>query len=160
MRFHRTGTAFLLLALVTASPTPSAAAAYRGRAVSLAYTGPALGVSTPRLSFLHDQCTKASPAPGCVVARIRPGERFVSVAVRDEAGGGLVGASVWVESSDGHFDILGTVCGDSMEVPLEIPRGYEFVEVHVETGTCSGDVRPSLPTTGSVDLWFSTRRFR
>jgi hypothetical protein len=162
MRSSRTANVFLLVAIVATATVPAAIAGprYGGRGVSLEYTGPAPAVSTPRLSYLHDQCTYEDPAPGCVVTRIRPRDRFVAIGVRDEVGGRLVGASVWVESGDGHFDILGEVCGDSQEVPFEIPAGYDFVEVHVEAGACSGSITPSVVTMGTVDMWFSTRRFR
>ena len=149
---------FVFAALAVTSAAPDAAAG-RGRGISLEYVGPATGVSTPRVSYLHDECTVDSPAPGCVATRIRPGDKFVSVEVMDEAAGRLVGASVWVESDDGDFDLLGEVCGDSMEVPLAIPRGYDYLEVHVQAGTCGGSITPSIVTTGFVDLWFGSRRF-
>lgn len=160
MRCHRPVNVLLLLTIAAATVAPAPRAAAGGsRGVSLEYTGPATGISTPRASYLHDECTQETPAPGCVVTRIRRGDRFVAVEVRDEAGGRLVGASVWVESSDGDFDLLGKVCGESMEVPLAIPRGYEYLEVHVEAGTCGGSTTPSIATSGVVDLWFSARRF-
>lgn len=159
MRRHRSTNVLLLLAIAVATSAAPRASAAWSRGISLEYTGPAAGISTPRASYLHDECTEARRAPGCVVTRIRRGDRFVAVEVRDEAGGRLVGASVWVESSDGDFDLLGVVCGDSMEVPLAIPRGYEYLEVHVQAGTCSGSTTPSIATRGVVDLWFSARRF-
>ncbi|HEX2057869.1 MAG TPA: hypothetical protein VHI71_05820 [Actinomycetota bacterium] len=158
-RHRRTMIVLATLAVVAFAEASLPAGAAGGRGLSLDYTGPATGVSTPRASYLHDACTKKEPAPGCVVARIRPGDRFVAVGVYDDAGGRLVGASVWVESADGHFDILGEVCGDSMEVPFQIPRGYDFLEVHVSPGTCGPSTTPSVVTKGIVNLWLSARRF-
>lgn len=156
----RTAATLALLAVAAVTAVPAATARpTTSRGASLAYTGPALGISTPRLSYLHDECTKDAPAPGCVLEPLRPDDRFVSVEIRDEVGGRLVGASVWIETTDGEFDLLGEVCGDAMEVPLPIPRGYDYLEVHVGAGTCSGEITPSIVTTGTVDLWFSARRF-
>jgi hypothetical protein len=70
-----------------------------------------------------------------------------------------VAAVVTVESKDGHFDFVGRVCGDSMEVPLALPKGYDFLEVNVFKGACYGTTTPSLPTTGIIELAFSNILF-
>ena len=149
----------LLLVFCTMLGAVPAAAAPSGRLVGKRYSGPAPGASTPRLIFDHDDCTIEEPAPGCVVARLRPRDRFVAVEVRDDVAGPLVFAVVTVESRDGHFDLVGEVCGTSMEVPFPIPKGYDYLEVHVLAGTCIGSATPSVVTSGDVDLWFTQRRF-
>lgn len=132
----------------------------RGRQIAIEYTGPSSGVQTSRITFVHDTCSIDEPAQGCVVTRLRPRDRYALVRVRDEVGGPLVAAEVTVEDARGHFDFVGYVCGDSMQAPLALPRGYDFLEVHVHEGACYGSITPSIVTTGVVEMYLTTRPFQ
>ncbi len=85
---------------------------------------------------------------GCVLFRVRPGERSASFEVRD-----ATGLPVYAEASS-VSEILGTFCGKSTK-PIDV-RGVSTVFITILAGNCP-DLMPSAPTTGTVHATFFTR---
>lgn len=85
---------------------------------------------------------------GCVLFRVKPGERFASFEVRD-----ATGLPVYTEAAS-VGETLEVFCGKSTK-PIDI-RGVSTVYITVLAGNCP-DLMPSAPTTGTVHATFFTR---
>lgn len=82
------------------------------------------------------------------MAKPRPQERFVDVAIADASG-----LPVSAELHQGARDLTGAFCGET-EKPVKL-RGRAPLHVHLYAGPgCSG---PSVPTKGTITFSFQRR---
>jgi hypothetical protein len=147
---RRLGVFLLVAALVMgALATPSAAGKKKKkqRKVEAAYVIPSTALTTVGASC-------QTPPIGCAEFEIKPGERFVKVAVDDVTGQPQY-ASIYVYGFTDGSDTHDHICGASEEPHRIAPGVKSLVVVVGETGGITGGSCPSMAVAGTITATFS-----
>ncbi len=142
---------FFALLAVSVLPPAEARGSSRPRQAEVPYQSAAVGANLitpdPAANQTQAYAYDCGRGIGCVLFRVKPGERSASFEVRD-----ATGLPVYAEASS-VGETLGKFCGKSMK-PIDV-RGVSTVFITILGGNCL-DLMPSAPTTGTVQATFFT----
>jgi hypothetical protein len=125
------------------------------RTVSINYTGPNFGVSSPAATGGICQLDTASPGD-CLETPTTPDDVYVKIEIKDASGQAVAGSiSQGDTDGDGVSDIYGQFCGSTGDTPLALTAPGAPLRVTAYAGTCSDGSTASVMTSGTINITFS-----